>query len=74
MDTPIISADSRRVETDERRLWWELRLSWEVRFAGGALTFAGDSGWGFVAIDGIDRDKDTDEFLECERRWPWLRR
>lgn len=26
METPIISADSRRVETEERRLWWELRF------------------------------------------------
>ncbi len=26
-ETPIKSADSRRVETDERRRWWELRFA-----------------------------------------------
>jgi hypothetical protein len=26
METPIISADSRRVDTEERRLWCEFRL------------------------------------------------
>lgn len=31
--TPMISADSRRVETEERRLWWELRF--ETLIAGG---------------------------------------
>ena len=29
-ETPIKSADSRRVETDERRRWWELRFAPEI--------------------------------------------
>lgn len=51
-DTPMISADSCRVDTDERRRWWELRFGFPVEGREG-----GDGG-GLIEAGRGDVDKD----------------
>lgn len=55
---PIISADSRRVETEDLRLWCELRLE---EGGGASLRIAG------VDLDAAKVNEDMDVFRECER-------
>ena len=49
------SADSRRVETEERRWWWEAGRAWAVS--------GGEAGEG-AGTEGM-------ELRERERRWGW---
>lgn len=68
-ETPISSADSRRVETDERRWWWEVgRLGGRLRDA------EGESGTvGGRAGAEEERGKEEMELLrERDRRWECL--
>lgn len=64
-ETPIKSADSRRVETDERRRWWELRFAppMELRVGdwGGESEAVADTGVG------RERDIETEPLREWER-------
>jgi len=50
------SADSRRVETEERLRWWELRFVEGAGFAGGTSLAGGN-----------ENGDEMDWFLECER-------
>jgi hypothetical protein len=70
-DTPIISADSRRVETDDLRRWWEFG-----RCLGGPREGVDMSFVDLTEVDEIECESeifDTEEiegielFRECER-------
>ena len=66
-ETPIKSADSRRVDTEERRRWWELRLEPPRELRVGE--WGGES---FIVIEtGVGRDTGTETELlrEWEREW-----
>ena len=66
-ETPIKSADSLRVDTEERRRWWELRFAPPNELRVGE--WGGES---FVEVEtGVGRDMGTETELlrEWEREW-----
>jgi len=58
-DTPMSSADSRRVETEERRLWWEFRFV-EGRMGFALLLEARAGAWVALGVVGGDDPVDSD--------------
>ena len=66
-ETPIKSADSRRVDTEDRRRWWELRFVPPIELR------VGESGGESAAVAetgvGRERDMETEPLREWEREW-----
>lgn len=61
-EKPMISADSRRVDTEERRLWWELRF--EPPTEG-----VGEVGGLLEETEGADEREGTERERDIEEAW-----
>lgn len=71
-DTPIISADSWRVETEDRRRWWELRFEGGTGLALGVGRESVDISTAFMDMDLEEIEKDieeTEDEMEPLREW-----